>query len=132
LKLRLLLVTGAALLVAVATAGAAVAPLQGTFKTVITFAPSAQLKGTWQVALLPTGRYTIERNGTVLIRGRDTETATTITFGHETGPAACTGSEASAKYRWSLKSGLLRLTAVNELCLGRRVVLTANPLKKTG
>jgi len=130
--LRPTLALGAVLLAAASTAAAVGNPLHGTFKTVITFAPSVQLKGTWQVDLLPTGRYTIERNGTVLIRGRDTETATKITFGHETGPAACTGSEATATYHWSLKAGLLRLTAVNETCLGRRVVLTANPLLKTG
>ena len=130
--LRPTLALGAVLLAAASTAAAVGNPLHGTFKTVITFAPSVQLKGTWQVDLLPTGRYTIERNGTVLIRGRDTETATKINFGHETGPAACTGTEANATYSWSLKAGLLRLTAVHETCLGRRVVLTANPLLKTG
>ena len=128
----LLAATAAALLVAAATAAAAGTPLQGTFKTVITNAFTAQLDGTWQVALLPAGRYTIQRNGTVLIRGRDTETATTISFGHESGPAACTGAEAPATYRWSLRAGLLRLTPVRESCIGRHVVLTTHPLKKVG
>ena len=68
----------------------------------------------------------------VLIRGRDTETAATISFGHETGPAACTGAQSAATYRWSLRAGLLRLTAVREGCPGRRVVLTTHPLKKVG
>jgi hypothetical protein len=130
--LRLLLATVVALLVAVSAAAAAGTPLHGTFKTVITNAPDAQLDGTWQVALQPTGRYTIQRNGTVLIRGRDAETATTISFGHETGPAACTGALGAATYHWSLRSGLLRLTTVHEGCLGRHVVLTTHPLKKVG
>jgi hypothetical protein len=130
--LRRLLATAAFLLVASATATAAGSPLQGTFKTVISNAFTSQLDGTWQVQLLPAGRYTIERNGVVMIRGRDSETATTISFGHETGPAACTGAGAGATYRWSLRNGVLRLTALRESCLGRHVVLTTHPLKKSG
>lgn len=129
---RLLLITTLALLIATATASAAGSPLHGTFKTVITNAPDKQLDGVWQVALLSTGRYTISRNGTALIRGRDTETKTTIGFGHETGPAACTGALGPATYRWSLRAGLLRLTTVHEGCLGRHVVLTTHPLSKVG
>ena len=90
------------------------------------------LDGAWQIALLSNGRYAIQRNGAVLIRGRDTETTTTISFGHETGPAACTGALGPATYRWSLRAGLLRLTTVREGCLGRHVVLTTHPLKKVG
>lgn len=130
--LRRSLVAGVILLVAASTAAAAGTPLHGTFRTVIKNAPNDQLDGTWQVALLPTGRYTIERKGTVLVRGRDTETATTISFGHETGPAACTGALGAATYRWSLRAGLLRLTTVREGCFGRHVVLTTHPLKKIG
>jgi hypothetical protein len=48
------------------------------------------------------------------------------------GPAACTGAEAAATYRWSLRAGLLRLTVVRESCLGRHVVLTTHPLKTAG
>jgi hypothetical protein len=85
-----------------------------------------------QGALLSSGLYTIQRNGTMLIRGRDTETTTTISFGHEIGPAACTGALDAATYRWSLRAGLLHLTTVREGCLGRHVVLTTHPLKKVG
>jgi hypothetical protein len=130
--LRPLLATGAALLVAVATAAAAGTPLQGTFKTEIANAPIKQLDGTWQIVLQPAGRYMIQRTGTVLVRGLDAQTATTISFGHESGPAACTGAEAAATYRWSLSAGSLRLTPVHESCSGRRVVLTTHPLKRTG
>jgi hypothetical protein len=129
---RLLLATGVALFVAVSAAAAAGNPLHGTFTTVIKNAPDDQLDGALKIALLPTGHYTIQRNGTVLIRGRDTETTTTISFGHETGPAACTGALGAATYRWSLRAGLLRLTTVREGCLGRHVVLTTHPLKKVG
>ena len=129
--LRLVLVAGMALLVAV-SAAAAGRPLNGTFTTVIKNAPDDQLDGAWQIALLSNGRYTIQRNGVVLIRGRGTETTTTISFGHETGPAACTGALGAATYRWSLRAGLLRLTTVREGCLGRHVVLTTHPLKKVG
>lgn len=129
--LRLLLATVAALIVA-APAAAAGRPLHGTFTTVIKNAPDAQLDGAWQVALLANGGYTIKRNGTVLIRGRDTETATTISFGHESGPAACTGALGAATYGWSVRAGLLHLTTVREGCLGRHVVLTTHPLKKVG
>ena len=132
MKLRLVLAAGVALLVAGSAAAAAGRPLHGTFTTVIKNAPDAQLDGAWQIALLSNGRYTIQRNGTVLIRGRDTETTTTISFGHETGPAACTGALGAATYRWSLRAGLLHLTTVHEGCLGRHVVLATQPLKKVG
>jgi hypothetical protein len=130
--LRLVLATGVALLVAVSAAAAAGSPLHGTFTTVIKNAQDGQLDGAWRIALLTNGRYTIQRNGTVLIRGRDTETTTTIGFGHESGPAACTGALGAATYRWSLRAGLLRLTPVREGCFGRHVVLTTHPLKKVG
>ena len=130
--LRLLLATGAALLVAVATAAAAGTPLQGTFETVIANAPATQLDGSWQLVLQPAGRYTIKRNGVTLVQGRDTQTAATIGFGHESGPAACTGAQSAATYRWLLRGGLLRLTPVRESCSGRRFVLTAHPLTKSG
>jgi hypothetical protein len=130
--LRLVLATGVALLVVVSSAAAAGRPLHGTFTTVIKNAPDDQLDGAWQVALLSNGRYTIQRNGVVLIRGRDTETTTMIGFGHESGPAACTGALGAATYKWSLRAGLLRLTTVREGCLGRHVVLTTHPLKKIG
>ena len=132
LKLRLILAMGTALLVAAPAATAAGRPLHGTFTTVIKNALNDQLDGAWQVALLSNGHYTIERNGAVVIRGRDTETPTTISLGHETGPAACTGALGAATYRWSLRAGLLRLTTVREGCYGRHVVLTTHPLKKTG
>jgi len=117
-------------LVAAATAAAAGAPLHGAFTTVIKHATDSQLDGTWRVRLLATGHYTIDRDGTVLVRGRDTETATTITFGHETGPAACTGP--AAGYKWSFRAGLLHLTELHESCYGRHIVLTTHPLLKTG
>ena len=129
---RLVLAMGMALVVAVSAAAAAGPPLHGTFATVIKSAPDDQLDGAWQIALLSNGGYTIKRNGTVLIRGRDTETRTAISFGHEIGPAACTGAVGTATYRWSLRAGLLRLTTVHEGCLGRHVVLTTHPLKKVG
>jgi hypothetical protein len=130
--LRLLLAAVAALIVAATAAAAAGRPLHGTFTTVIKNAPDAQLDGAWQVALLSNGSYAIQRNGAVLIRGRDTETATTISFGHESGPAACTGALGAATYGWSVRAGLLHLTTVREGCLGRHVVLTTHPLKKVG
>ncbi|HZQ80669.1 MAG TPA: hypothetical protein VFB25_01690 [Gaiellaceae bacterium] len=130
--LRRLLAMCAALLVVVATAAAAGVRLHGTFQTVIAKAPNAQLVGIWQIALQTNGRYTIERNGAVVIRGRGTQTATTITFGHETGPAACTGAQATATYHWSLHAGEAVLKTAHDACAGRRLVLTTHPLLKTG
>ncbi len=129
MRRQLLLVTAVTLVLALPSAAGSV-HLQGTFKTVISNAFTEQLDGTWQVDLLPSGHYTIERNHAVMIRGRDTQTATTITFGHETGPAACPGR--GATYRWSLHAAILRLTPVSESCIGRHVVLTTHTLKKTG
>jgi hypothetical protein len=125
--LRSLLATGA-----VAAAAAAAAPLHGAFQTVIRNAPAPQLDGTWRLTFQNGGRYTTARNGVVLVRGSDTQAAATITFRDESGPAACTGSQATATYRWSLSGGSLSLTPVRESCAGRRVVLTTHALKKIG
>ena len=131
--LRLLVACGAATLVAAAAATAAVAgPLQGTFQTVIANAPTKQLDGTWRLTLQPGGGYTTKRNGVVLARGHETQTATTITFVDESGPLACSPAQATGTYRWSLKGGLLRLTPVREACAGRRLVLTTHLLRKVG
>jgi hypothetical protein len=129
--LRPILACGAVALVA-ATAAAAAAPLQGTFQTVIANAPVKQLDGTWRLTLQPGGGYTTKRNGVVLVRGHETQTATTITFVDQSGPMACSAAQATGTYRWSRSGSLLRLTPVRESCTGRRLVLTAHPLHKLG
>ena len=129
--LRPLLACGAVALVA-ATAAAAAGTLQGTFKTVIANAPAKQLDGTWSLTLQTSGGYTTKRNGVVVVRGRDTQTATTIRFVDESGPMICSPAQATGTYHWSLSGSSLRLTPIRESCAGRRLMLTTHLLRKVG
>jgi hypothetical protein len=102
--------------------------LRGTFQTTIAGLTPSALNGTWQVRFLSGGRYTVLRNGAVLAQGQDTITASKIVFGHERGPSACKGTQASATYRWALRGRTLTFTPVRETCAGRRIVLLTHPL----
>ena len=113
--------------VAAALAFAGVSPaaggLTGTFKTKIAGAPSAQFDGLWTMKIAASGRYSIALGKQILISGRATEKASTITFGHETGPAACKGAQATGLYRWQLHGARLTFTHVADRCPGRSFVL---------
>ena|SRR5438874_319888 len=108
--------------------GRASSTINGTFSTVIAGQNVALLNGRWKLELLPGSRYTVVRNGVVMIRGTGARTATEITFDDTSGPAACQGSEVRAIYRWHVAGHKLTLTPITEHCAGRRVVLTSHPL----
>lgn len=123
--MKLGLAFAAAVLVSASAAWAAT--IQGTFATTITGAKPAFLNGRWLVKFKAGGAYEIDLNGAAVVLGRGTVTATRITFGHESGPAAC---PTSAIYRWALNGRTLRFTAIRDTCAGRRTVLTTHALVK--
>jgi hypothetical protein len=110
----------------------AASTLVGSFKTKISGQTPATLNATWIVSFKSSHKYAIARNGAVVVRGRDTISGEKLTFGHETGPMACLGSQAAATYHWSLKGSKLTLKPVSETCSPRKIVLTTKPLTKIG
>jgi hypothetical protein len=116
----------------VASPAIAAGTLSGSFRSTISGKTPAAIDGTWVVSFKAHHKYTISRNGATVVRGQDTISTNKVTFGHETGPMACLGSQAAATYRWSLKNRKLTLKPVSEPCPGRKIVLTTHPLKKTG
>jgi hypothetical protein len=111
--------------VAALTAGAALAAggLAGTFTTKITGAPAAQFNGLWTVKIAAGGRYSIALGKQILISGQASEHASTISFGHESGPAACKGAQATGVYKWRLSGTHLTFTRLADKCSGRSFVL---------
>jgi hypothetical protein len=79
----------------------------------------AQLKGTWVLDFLRTGRYVITDNGTVVVRGHFSSTSMLDLHG-ETGPLACADR---GVYRWKRAGKKLTLTKVSDPCAGRSAVL---------
>ena len=124
MRKRFLLAVALLLTVAVpASAG-----LPGVYWTTIAGQKPAVLNGRWRVSFLAGGRYTVAKDGAVLVAGMGSVRGDRITFGHETGPAACRGPQATAVYRWTLRGKTLILTPISERCPGRQVVLATRPL----
>ena len=95
--------------------------LPGRYSTKISSPP--QFKGTWVLNLAAGGTYTVADNGHVVARGRYTTAGAKITFGHETGPAACA---TLGKYTWRRSGRTLtfRRTSEATACSGRAGVLS--------
>jgi hypothetical protein len=122
-----LLVSIAAALALCATALAGTT-LVGKYSTKVTV--PLQLKGTWILTFAKGGTYTVADNGQVVVRGRYTATGSTVTMGHETGPAACAKT---GKYSWSRSGTTLRLrrATTSAPCTGRDLIL-AHTFTKVG
>ncbi len=95
--------------------------LAGKYSTKI--ASPAQFKGTWVVNFAKGGTYTVADNGHVVVHGKYSATGTSVTLGHETGPAAC---PTSGKYIWKRTGKTMKFTRVSDssACSGRSGVLS--------
>jgi hypothetical protein len=109
-------------LVALALSSLALASGTVPGKYTTTIKSPAKLKGTWVLNLANSGAYTVTDNGQILIRGKYTTARSKITFGHETGSAACAKS---GTYTWKKTGKTLKFTRVSDspLCSGRAGVL---------
>ena len=106
----------ALVVVSVALAGGTLA---GRYTTKIASPPD--LKGTWVLTFAKAGSYTVVDNGTVVIRGKYAASGSKVTFGHETGPAACAKT---GKYSWKKSGKTLKFTRISDsACTGRSGVL---------
>jgi hypothetical protein len=119
---RLALFLAIAASLALPAAALAGGTLRGTYKTKVNAA--GQFTGTWTLNIMPGGKYTILLNDALLVRGTWTNRGSTITFGQESGAAACVPS---AKYSWKRTGKTLKLTKIKDsatLCAGRILVLS--------
>jgi hypothetical protein len=93
----------------------------------------AQLNGTWLLSFAPNGAYAVVKEpnaNTLLIGGTSSTRGSTLTMTDKTGPAACTGTTATARYKWSLSGKTLKLTKIKDTCGGRAVILGTSALTK--
>ena len=109
-------VIGALIVSSVALASSSVV---GTYST--TVEKPSELKGKWVLKLANGGTFTVALNGQPLARGKYSATATTITFGRETG-SGCAGS---GTYAWKRSGKTMRFIRKREhpTCEGRAAVL---------
>ncbi len=93
-----------------------------TGKYATTIKSPADLKGTWVLNLAKAGTYTVADNGHIVVHGKYSTTGSKITFGHETGSAACAKP---GTYTWKKNARTLTFTRVNDspVCAGRSGVL---------
>lgn len=116
---------------AVTSVAVAGSKLSGNFQAKIKGETPPAFNATWVISFKAGGKYTVARNGTIVVRGRDTIVKDRIGFGHETGIYACQGKKiGAATYRWTLKGKRLTLKSLNEHCPGRRIILTASSFTK--
>ena len=109
-------------------------PLSGVYQVTIK-GSAAQLNGTWRISFAPNGAYVVVKapnTKTMLIGGSSSTSGATVKMTDKTGPAACTGNTATAKYKWSLSGKSLKLTKVKDACAPRAVILATAPLTKVG
>jgi hypothetical protein len=123
----------AAAIAALAFSPAALAAggLSGKYKTKIIsdHALGGSLNGTWTLDFKPNGSYTVTDDGTIVIRGKFTSTASKITLSHEKGTAAC---PATGRYSYKLTAQTLKFSRISDpTCPGRSGVL-ANTFKTVG
>lgn len=119
-RLTLFLVLAATL--ALPNAALAGGKLRGTYTTKVN--ATGQYTGTWTMNIFSGGKYTILLNNALLIRGTWTNLGSKITFGQESGAAACVPS---GTYSWKRTGKTLKLTKVHDsaaLCAGRILVLS--------
>jgi hypothetical protein len=119
-RLALLLAIAASL--ALPAAALAGGTLRGTYMTKVNAA--GQYTGTWTVNIFSGGKYTMLLNNALLMRGSWTNRGSKVTFGQESGAAACVPS---GTYSWKHTGKTLKLTKIHDsaaLCAGRILVLT--------
>ncbi len=124
---KIIALTTLALVFAGAAAGST---LGGSYQTKIKGNKVPAFNTTWVLKFNAGGKYTIARNGAIVVRGKDKITAKRITFGSEKGIYACLGTFASGTYSWTLKGSKLTFKSVSDRCPGRKIILTSHALTK--
>ncbi len=114
-------------------ASAAPARPAGRYRTVI--AKPANFVGPWWLTFGPRNAFTVYRGSVdaahLGVRGSISYAGNQITFTDVSGPAKCTGSQATGVYSYSLPSArTLRLTRIRDNCVGRRTVLAGRLFTK--
>jgi hypothetical protein len=113
--------------------------LQGTFAITIAaedvppeLVDGASLIGRWRVTFNPDGTYLLERQDVGRVAsGQFTTAGDRVTLRDETGVLACVPAnddEGPVTYRWEMTEGRLLLTAIEEPCARRRLLLTTRSL----
>ncbi|CAN5876166.1 hypothetical protein BH23GEM5_BH23GEM5_16900 [soil metagenome] len=75
----------------------------------------------WDVVFADQSRFHVTRDGRIGVEGQYVSTANRVVFSNEKGPDGC-GNE-TGTYNWRRNGDTLRLTAVQEPCVGRRNVM---------
>ena len=104
--------------------------LRGSYATTISHwhVPTLpEMVGPWEITFAQEGKYSVRRNGLLLIQGEYSVQGDTLRIFNETGVAACTG-QPPASYHWELTQDSLFLVKALETCPGREIILTTHPL----
>ena len=113
--------------------------LQGEFAVTIAaedvppeLVDGASVIGRWRVTFNADGTYELGRQDVGLVAsGQFTSDGDRVTLRDETGVLACSSSgddEAAVTYRWEMTEGRLLLTAIEDPCARRRLLLTTRSL----
>lgn len=86
--------------------------------------------GRWDLALGDDNRFTVLRDGEVVVEGQYVVKEDQLEFTNEKGPLACLTGQASGIYGWSLDGKTLTLTLIEDVCEGRKAVLAAHPFSR--
>ena len=94
----------------------------------ITFAAAEageRFAGEWEMRFTEAGAVSVVKDGETFVEGRYVSTGRHVVMTDETGPIACTGPRTrTGIYGWTLQENELTMSAVEDECEGRRVMLT--------
>ena len=95
--------------------------------------PPEYLIGKWEITFTKDNCYRLIKDGERGPEGGYTSTAEQLVIDDGKGPLSCAQVPGGkiGTYKWKLEGNKLTLTAVEDKCSGRRVVLTARPLEQS-
>ncbi|MGH9844632.1 MAG: hypothetical protein ACREEM_38420 [Blastocatellia bacterium] len=95
--------------------------------------PPEYLIGKWEITFTKDNRCRVIKDGEFGAEGGYTSMAEQLVIEEGKGPLSCAPAPGGkiGTYKWKLEGNKLTLTAVEDKCGGRRVVLTARPLEKS-
>jgi len=81
----------------------------------------------WSIKFEDKGKFSVIRDGKIVVEGAYKATETELTLTDEKGPLVAKDESAkTGKYRWKLDAGKLRFTVVEDKSRGRELLLTMN------
>jgi hypothetical protein len=93
------------------------------YSTSIKSGAPAHFHGTWLLTIRQ-ATFRVAQGSSLAVSGSVKIAGNRITFRDLGGPLACPGAQHTGVYTWRVVGSNLRMTAIKDLCVGRKTILT--------